>query len=136
MFPSSQDRRWVSILAWLLAGFFVVGAVGNLMAPTPIAEDYRRWGYPDGFHFITGTLELVAAILLALRRFRLAGVGLAAALMGAAVLTVLIHREYGHAIAPGIVLVVTALVGLGSARGVSQVLALLGRKGPKGGNDR
>jgi len=113
---SSQRPRWVSILAWLLAAFFVVGAIGNLIAPPAIAEDYRRWGYPDWFHFITGGLELAAAILLALRPFRLAGIGLAAALMSAALLTVLVHREYGHAVAPVIVLAVTALVCWGSVR--------------------
>ena len=53
---SLQRPRWVPVLAWLLAAFFVFGAVGNLLAPPDIAESYRRWAYPDWFHVVTGAL--------------------------------------------------------------------------------
>ncbi|MDG2527606.1 DoxX family protein [Caulobacter endophyticus] len=112
-----QRPRWVPVLAWLLAGFFVFGAVGNLLAPPDIAASYRRWGYPDWFHFVTAILELAAAGLLAWRRARPVGAGLAASVMGAAVLTVLLHRDLGHLPPPLVVLALAALVGWGALRG-------------------
>ncbi|NGM49227.1 DoxX family protein [Caulobacter sp. 602-2] len=113
---SLQRPRWVPILAWLLAGFFVFGAIGNLLAPPDIAASYRRWGYPDWFHVVTGVLELAAAGLLLLRRTRAAGAALAASVMGAAVLTVLLHRDLGHLPPPLVVLVLSGLVGWGALR--------------------
>ncbi|PVM78481.1 DoxX family protein [Caulobacter radicis] len=113
---SLQRPRWAPVLAWLLAAFFVFGAVGNLLAPPDIAESYRRWGYPDWFHVVTGVLELAAAGLLAWRRARPVGAGLAATVMGAAVLTVLLHRDWGHLPPPLIVLALSVLAGWGALR--------------------
>jgi hypothetical protein len=31
-----------------------------------VGPEYQRWGYPDWFHFMTGGLELVVALLLPL----------------------------------------------------------------------
>lgn len=104
-------RNWKSALAWTLAAFFVLGGLGNLLAPPPILEDYRRWGYPDWFHFVTGSLELASAGLLILRSTRLIGAGLAVLLMSAAAGTVLLHGEYAHALAPLAVLAVAVVVG-------------------------
>jgi len=33
----------------------------NLLAPGSTAAEYKRWGYPDWFHFVTGALELERA---------------------------------------------------------------------------
>ncbi len=32
--------------------------------PPSIRENFARWGYPAGFHLISGVLELVAGVLL------------------------------------------------------------------------
>lgn len=114
---SLQRPRWVPVMAWFLAAFFLFGAAGNLMAPPDIAESYRRWGYPDWFHFVTGALELAAAGLLAWRSTRAIGAGVAAAVMAAAVATVLLHRDWGHLPPPLIVLALSVLVGWGALRG-------------------
>lgn len=114
---SLQRPRWVPVLAWLLAAFFLFGAVGNILAPPDIAASYRRWGYPDWFHFVTGALELAAAGLLAWRRTRAVGAALAVSVMGAAVLTVLLHGDHGHLPPPLVVLALSALVGWGALRG-------------------
>ena len=101
---------WNAILAWVLAAFFVLGSVINVLAPGSIAAEYRRWGYPDWFHFITGTLELATAVLLAIASTRLLGAGLGVAVMLAALATVVFHREYFRAAPPFVVLILLALV--------------------------
>ncbi len=107
---------WPNILAWVLAAFFVFGGITNILAPGSISDDYRRWGYPDRFHVLTGGLELLAALLLLKQATRMAGATLAALLMTAAALTVLLHGEYAHGAAPLIVLGVVALTAWGTWR--------------------
>lgn len=102
---------WRAALTWLLAAFFLFGAAGNVFASETIVEDYRRWGYPDGFHYVTGLLELITAILLALPATRLMGSGAGCALMAAAAGTVLVHGEFVHALAPLTIFALAALNG-------------------------
>ena len=102
---------WRQVLAWALAAFFVAGALGNLIAPRSIYEEYLKWGYPHWFHFITGSLELTTAVLLVRAPSRLWGAGLGCTVMCAALETVVIHGEYGHAVAPLIVAGLSILVG-------------------------
>jgi chromate transport protein ChrA len=102
---------WKSALAWALAAFFLFGGIGNILAPEPIAADYRRWGYPDWFHFITGGLELVVAALLAVAATRFWGAALGCLVMSGAVATVALHGEYAHAIPPLVVLALSAVLG-------------------------
>lgn len=102
---------WKALLAWLLAAFFLIGSIGNLLAPEQLLADYARWGYPRWFHYVTGSLELVAAILLASRSLRFPGAVLGAAIMLAASATVLFHGEHAHAMAPLVVLAFSAAIG-------------------------
>ncbi|WP_032830654.1 MULTISPECIES: DoxX family protein [unclassified Pseudomonas] len=102
---------WRPILAWTLAAFFLVGAIGNIFVSESIAEDYLRWGYPDWFHFVTGALELTTAVLLAVAATRLWGAALGCVAMFAAAATVIVHGEYAHAIPPVVVLALSAVVG-------------------------
>lgn len=92
------------VLAYVLVGFFIIGAVGNLVAPPTIADEYARWGYPHWFHFVTGGFELAAALLMARSASRIIGSLLGGCIMAAAIATVVFHGEYSHAIAPVIVL--------------------------------
>jgi hypothetical protein len=62
---------WRQVSALALAAFFVVGSLSNIFAPGSIYEEYLRWGYPHWFHFVTGSLELTTAVLLAQARTRL-----------------------------------------------------------------
>ncbi|WP_421048294.1 DoxX family protein [Paraburkholderia sp. A1RI-2L] len=78
------------------------------------AADHRclgAWGYPHWFHFVTGSLELMTAILLARARTRLWGSALACAVMLAALATVTVHSEYGHGVAPLVVATLSIVVG-------------------------
>lgn len=91
---------WRQVVPVALAAFFVVGSLSNIFAPGSIYEEYLKWGYPRWFHFITGSLELTAAVLLLRVPSRLLGSALGCTVMLAALATVTIHGEYGHAVPP------------------------------------
>ena len=104
---------WRQVSALALAAFFVVGSLSNIFAPPSIYEEYLRWGYPRWFHFVTGSLELTTAVLLA-RAQRGCGArrsALGCTVMLAALATVTLHGEYGHGVAPLVVVALSILVG-------------------------
>ncbi|MGF6310002.1 hypothetical protein ABIB82_003373 [Bradyrhizobium sp. i1.8.4] len=102
---------WRQVSALALAAFFVAGSLSNIFAPGSIYEEYLRWGYPHWFHFVTGSLELTTAVLLARERTRLWGSALGCAVMLAALATVTLHGEYGHGAPPLIVAILSIVVG-------------------------
>ena len=102
---------WRQVSALALAAFFVVGSLSNIFAPPSIYEEYLQWGYPHWFHFVTGSLELTTAVLLARAQTRLWGSALGCTVMLAAVATVTIHGEYAHGVAPLVVAALSILVG-------------------------
>jgi DoxX-like family len=102
---------WGQIWALTLAAFFVAGSLGNIFAPKSIYEEYLGWGYPHWFHFVTGSLELTTAVLLAQARTRLWGAALGCAVMLAALATVTLHGEYAHGAPPLIAATLTVVVG-------------------------
>ncbi|CAB3767167.1 DoxX family protein [Paraburkholderia humisilvae] len=102
---------WREVLPWVLAAFFVVGSLSNIVGPRSIIEEYVKWGYPHWFHCVTGSLELVTAVLLARSRTRLSGSVLGCAVMLSALATVAFHGEYGHGVAPLVVATLSIVVG-------------------------
>ncbi len=106
---------WRNIVAWLLAGFFVLGGTLNVFASPDILADYQRWGYPRGFNYVTGLFEWTAAVLIAVPRTRMLGSLVGAWVMAAAAITVLLHAEYSHAIPPLVVMSISLLASALSA---------------------
>jgi hypothetical protein len=107
---------WRQVLPFVLAAFFVVGSLSNIIAPGSIYGEYLKWGYPRRFHFVTGSLELTAAILLFRAPSRLLGAALGCIVMLAALATVIIHGEYGHAVPPLVAATLSLVVGWTSWR--------------------
>ena len=101
----------LQISALALAAFFVVGSLSNIFAPGSVYEEYLRWGYPHWFHFVTGSLELATAVLLARAQTRLWGSALGCTVMLAALATVTLHGEYGHGVPPLIAATLSIAVG-------------------------
>jgi hypothetical protein len=102
---------WVQALTFVLAAFFVVAFVINTFAVKLVGPEYRRWGYPDGFHFVSGGLDLMVALLLPAVVTRPFGVVLGCGIMLVAMATVIYHREYPRAAPPFIVFILLAIVG-------------------------
>ena len=105
---------WRQVLPLALAAFFVVGSLSNILAPRSIFEEYLKWGYPHWFHFVTGSLELMTAVLLARAQTRVWGSALGCTVMLAALATVTLHGEYGHGVAPLVVAALSIVVGFKS----------------------
>jgi hypothetical protein len=102
---------WRHVLLLALVAFFVVGSLSNIVAPRSIIAEYLKWGYPHWFHFVTGSLELMTAVLLARARTRLWGSALGCTVMLAALATVTLHGEYGHGVAPLVVATLSIVAG-------------------------
>jgi hypothetical protein len=91
------------ILAMIVAVLFAVAGVVNLAGLGGVKRDFARWGYPAWFHWLCGALELLGAALLFEPATRGLGLTLAAAILVAALFTLLRNREpFGH-IAPPLV---------------------------------
>ena len=81
---------------WILvAAFFGAGLVNAFSAPAT-KSSFVRWGYPPWWGRVTGGLEIAAAVLVAFPGSREEGLILGAAIIAAAVLTVLRHRDFTH----------------------------------------
>ncbi|MEM5405300.1 MULTISPECIES: DoxX family protein [Paraburkholderia] len=97
---------------WLLAaGFFGAGLFNAIGTPAS-QGDYARWGYPRWWGRLTGALEMLSAVLIALPATRMIGLALGALIIAAAVLTVLRHRDFSHLVPLGVFVAVIAIAGI------------------------
>ena len=97
------------LILWALLCFFLIGSVANILQPEPIQLPYARWGYPDWLPYLTGLMELAAALLIAREKTRDLGVIIGGLVMSGALITVLTHHEFAHALAPTAVLIALPL---------------------------
>ena len=98
------------IAVWLpiALGVVMIGAgVVNFFGPKSVRDSFARWGYPAGFHRVTGELEVAAGLLLLIPATSRAGAIGSVAILLAAVMTLIRHRDWTHL--PGAV-VLTAMV--------------------------
>ena len=87
---------WVPTV--LLGALFVLQGIMKLQPGSPWPAMFEGWGYPAGFYFFVGVVELLAGLLLFVPRFA----GYAAAVLGVVMVgafaTHLLHGEI-----PGII---------------------------------
>jgi hypothetical protein len=81
---------------WLLVASFFGAGLFNAIGTPATRDGFVRWGYPPWWSHLTGALEIAVAVLIALPPSRAAGLMLGAAIILAAILTVLRHREFAH----------------------------------------
>lgn len=98
-----------AISIWLLVAAFFGAGLFNTIGTRSTREDFVRWGYPRWWHWVTGGLEILCAILIALPLGRAAGLMLGTVIIVAASLTVLRHREYVHLAPLGMFLALIAV---------------------------
>jgi uncharacterized membrane protein len=94
-----------SVLATCLAAVFWVIGVTHLLGPRFLRDAFEKWNYGTLARLVTGTLEVVAALMLAHPELRGWGIALAALIMFGAVITLLSHEQYLCAV-PSIALMV------------------------------
>ena len=83
------------------------GAV-NFVGPRSVRDSFKRWGYPAGFHRVTGGLEAIAGLLLLIPATSWAGAIGSVVILTAAVITLIRHRDWGHL--PGAVVLTAVAV--------------------------
>lgn len=93
----------------LLVVAFLCAGVVNAIGPAKVRRDFARWGYPVWWRFLTGGLEIACATLVAYPATRIFGFGLAVAILTAAVVTVLRHRDFSHFLPLGVFAGLTAI---------------------------
>src|SRR5262245_61145753 len=69
---------------WLLVAAFFGAGVFNAIGTRATRESFARWGYPSWWHLVTGGLEILSAILIALPLARNAGLVLGTTIIAAA----------------------------------------------------
>lgn len=78
-------------------GAVMIGAgVVNFAGPGSVRDSFARWGYPAGFHRVTGGLEAMAGLLLLVPATSRAGAIGSCVILLAAVMTLIRHRNWTH----------------------------------------
>jgi hypothetical protein len=97
---------------WLLVASLFGAGLFNAIGTPATQSDFARWGYPRWWSRLTGGLEMMSAVLIALPASRMVGLALGAIIIAAAVLTVLRHREFSHLVPLGAFVTVIALAAI------------------------
>jgi uncharacterized membrane protein YphA (DoxX/SURF4 family) len=104
------------IAIWLPIALGVVmigaGAV-NFVGPGSVRDSFARWGYPAGFHRVTGGLEVTAGLLLLFPGTSRTGVIGSVVILLAAVMTLIRHRDWTHLPGAVVLTAVAAAVMIG-----------------------
>lgn len=98
----------------LVVAFLGAGAV-NMIGRPAMQDRFAGWGYPRWWCRPTGVLEVVAAGLIAFPATRIAGLLLGAAVIAAAFVTILRHRDLSHLAPIGLFVVLLAVTAAYSA---------------------
>ncbi|BAM92353.1 putative transmembrane protein precursor [Bradyrhizobium oligotrophicum S58] len=101
-----------AVSIWLLAAAFFGAGLLNAVGTAGTRSDFARWGYPRWWGKLTGGLEIVTAALIALPAARSVGLTLAAAIIAAAVVTVLRHRDVLHLVPLGAFIVLIGVAAM------------------------
>jgi DoxX-like family len=103
-----------AVVIWLLVATFAGAGLFNAIGMSSAKSNFTRWGYPNWWCYVTGGLETVTAVLIALPGGREAGLILGAVIIAAAALTVLRHREFSHLLPLGVFVALLTLAQISS----------------------
>lgn len=102
-----------NVIGWTLQGVLALQYLLSGKDKFTGAEAWERrfdgWGYPDGFFYLIGALELIAAVLIVVPRAAVYGAGLIIVLMTGATITHLRAGD-GHFYGALIPLILAAVV--------------------------
>lgn len=106
-------RRLKTLAIWvlqILAGcLFVAVAVRKFVDPR-WAEDFARWGYPNGFYLVVGAVEAAGGALLLVPSLATYSALMLMSIMVAAGLTRVVYHETRFIVAPVVLVALCAAV--------------------------
>ena len=78
------------IISWILrvlvALGFIAASLGKLTKNQEVIKMFENWGFPEGFYFIIGVLELVLALIMLFpKTLKISLIGISMILIGATV---------------------------------------------------
>ncbi len=95
----------------VLLGLLFLGAGGSKLAGGQMhVESFARWGYPPWFQYVTGLVEVAAALLIVLPATRFYGAALLVCTMLGAVATHVMAGESSMLGGPAVLLGLSAVV--------------------------
>jgi putative oxidoreductase len=97
--PGRSSRITIWVLSILLAFLFLMAGVPKLLGAQAHVQHFAKWGYPDWFRLVVGTVEVVSAIVLLIPRFAYLGAAGIGVIMAGATYThvVRVPEEVGRA---------------------------------------
>jgi hypothetical protein len=128
------DSIYSLVAVLLTAAFALIGAI-QLIGPRFVRAAYKRWDYGPRVRIVTGVLDVVAAIMLALPEFRGWGIGLAAVLTFGSIVVFLNHRQYRYAL-PAIGLLIALVPAAVAVPRSGQVQFIAQKAPPASGPER
>ena len=75
----------------LIALAFAAASMGKLTSSPGVLDRFATYGFPDGFHFIVGAVELVGAILILVPKTRRYAIIMLSVIVIGAAFTHLVH---------------------------------------------
>lgn len=97
-------------LVWALATMFILSGLSKFLGSATLMETFANWGYPAGFAYIIGGVELFAGTLLLIPHLKVFGAFILTMEMFGAFLTHAMHGEVLFAFLPLTVMVLMAVV--------------------------
>src|SRR6516162_9294900 len=114
--PSMPLDKLIAVGLPIALGVVMIGAGAvNFIGPRSIRASFARWGYPPGFHRVTGGLEITAGLLLLIPATSRAGAIGSVVILLAAVMTLIRYRNWTHL--PGAVVLTAVAVAAATIRG-------------------
>ena len=104
--PKSKVQMVITVLLSLA---FLGAGIMKLTGAEDMRQGFEGWGYPIFFMYIIGICEVAGAIGMWLRRFSYAAKVCIILLMAGAVLTHLVFDTFQEAMAPIILIILTAV---------------------------
>jgi uncharacterized membrane protein YphA (DoxX/SURF4 family) len=102
-----------AVATWLAAAAFLIGGAVNASGAKAIRDDFRRYGFPPWWCWITAALEIGTACLLVFPATFYIGVALGACIMIAAMTSVIRAKNFRH-IPPPAVFMLLLIVAAGT----------------------
>lgn len=115
MSTASEPSKGKVIATWILSGLIALAMIAagasKLMGAEQQVKGFAAMGYPNGFVYVAGVIEILGAILLLIPKTAVYGVILLGITMMVATLSVLKMGDLAHAPIPFVFVVIIGIIG-------------------------